>query len=110
MKKRRIPNLFVRWIKFHLFEGISKEKVVPMRHWIHTLRQVFFLLKTDVLKEMCKIPRTDMTVIRGSQDRFFCDDKDVELLVGNGFDVIEVDAGHDWNKNVADTAEKIMSR
>jgi hypothetical protein len=108
VKKRNILNLFVRWIKFHVFEGIKSEKVVPVKHWMHTLRQVLFLLKVDVLGEMQKIPRENVVVIRGRQDRFFCDNEDVEILKKNNFKIIEVDAGHDWNENVARVVEDLI--
>jgi hypothetical protein len=108
VKKRNILNLFVRWMKFHIFEGIKGEKVVPVKCWTHTFKQVLFLLKVDVLREMQKIPRGDVVVIRGRQDSFFCDEEDIEILNKNSFKVVEVEAGHDWNENVAKVVEDLI--
>lgn len=108
VKKRNLLDLFLRWIRFHIFEGIKREKVVPVKYWAHTLKQVLKLLKVDVLGEMQKIPKEDVLVIRGLQDDFFCDKEDVEILKKNNFKVIEVEAGHDWNDNVAKAVEDCL--
>ena len=62
-------------------------------------KRIMSLLKVDVLKEMQRIPREDIVVIRGKRDLFFCDKEDVEIMKQNNFKVIEVEAGHDWNKS-----------
>ncbi len=56
VRRRNIVNLFVRWLKFMMLEGLSRKTIVPIRYWIHTFKQALFLLKTDVLDEMKKIP------------------------------------------------------
>lgn len=99
IKKRSLVNLFIRWLKFLAFEGISIKKVIPLKYWWHMLRQILFLLKVDVLSEMQKIPRENIVIIKGKYDNFFCDKEDVEIMNKNNFRVVEVEAGHDWDKN-----------
>jgi hypothetical protein len=108
VKKRNIAHLFLRWIMFHISEGFPKEKAVPMRHWIYAFKRMLFLLKVDVIGQMCKIPRENVVIIRGIEDKFFCDDEDVEILRKNNFQLIEVEAGHDWNENVAKEVANIF--
>lgn len=111
VKKRGPLNLFGRWIKFLIFEGIRREKIIPLRHWLHMIKRIIALLKIDVLKEMQKIPKENLVVIKGKRDSFFCDDVDVAIMRQNNFRVIEVEAGHDWNKNekgVDDIIEKLI--
>ena len=37
-KKRSLPNLFLRWLKFLVFEGIKREKIIPVRYWFYALK------------------------------------------------------------------------
>jgi len=108
IKKRSAFNLFVRWIKFLVFEGFRGEKLVPVRYWLHVLRQVFLLLRVDVIGKLQEIPKENIFVIRGKQDNFFCDCEDVDILIKNNFKVIEVDAGHDWNSNIARAVKDVI--
>lgn len=102
IRKRSFLVHFINWIRFLIFEGFSVKKAVPFKYWCHTLRQAISLLKVDVLEEIKKIPNENIVVIRGMQDDYFCDKKDVEILKASKVKVIEVKAGHDWNENVAE--------
>ena len=108
IKKRNLLDLFVRWMRFHFFEGLSKEKEVPERFWPHTVDRAWHLLKVDVLGQMKKIPRENVFIIRGRQDDFYCDHEDLKILKENNFKVIEVEAGHDWNESVANEVAKAI--
>lgn len=108
--KRRIFLIhFVNWMKFLIFEGFDLRKAVLVKYWMHTFRQVLSLLKVDVLEQMKKIPIENIIIIKGKYDNYFCDTENLEILKTNNFKVIEVEAGHDWNEDVAKAVENIVN-
>lgn len=108
IKKRNILSLFVRWIRFLLFEGIPMKKLVPVSLWPNNIQTALRLLKTDVLEKLQQIPAENITVIRGMHDAYFCTEEDVALLQERGIDVREVSAGHDWNENINNAVMDIL--
>lgn len=98
--KRNILSLLFRWIKFFVFEGIGWEKIVPISQWAYGMKMALKLLKVDALKIIKTIPKANLFIIRGKNDKFFCDEKTRELIKTNCLNLIEVEAGHDWNKNI----------
>jgi hypothetical protein len=91
----------VSWIKFFFSEGIAWRKIIPISSWPFGFKKLFEFLKVDAFEIMSKIPKENLIVIRGKNDNYFCDKKSVEILKNNGFTVMEVEAGHDWNENIA---------
>ena len=109
IKKRNILNLFLRWIKFLVLEGIKTEKVVPITNWIYGLKKLFKLLKIDTLEIIKKIPGDNLVIIRGKKDDFFCDKESAEVIKNNNINLIETDAGHDWNEKIAEVVANLIS-
>ncbi|MDE2399531.1 MAG: hypothetical protein KGL67_00750 [Patescibacteria group bacterium] len=101
IKKENFLFVLIRWFKFFFTEGISWRKVTPIRSWLFGIKRVLEILNIDVLDTIIKIPKENITIIRGKNDNYFCDKKSVEILKNKGFKVLEVDAGHDWNENIA---------
>lgn len=107
VKKQSFFSLLIRWIKFMFSEKISIRRLVPLSHWIYAFIKLYRLLKFDVLTAMKELPKDKIIVIRGKQDKFFCDEESVQMLKQENIPVIEVDAGHLWNQNVADAVKNI---
>ncbi|QQS15280.1 MAG: response regulator [Candidatus Moraniibacteriota bacterium] len=108
VKKRALFSLFIRWIKFLLFEGIPKEKLVPLAYWPSNIKKALQLLKIDTLHELQRFPKENISIIRGTEDKYFCTTDDVAVLKNHGFTVFEVPAGHDWNENIKNTVASIL--
>ncbi len=102
-------NLIMRDIKYLFLEGIEMEKIIPFPNWIYAFKKCYQLSKINVLEEMRKLPKENITIIKGLKDDFFCDKKSVEIIKREGWRLIEVDAGHDWNQNIAEAVNKIIS-
>lgn len=109
VRKRNILSLFYRWIKFYIFEGIEWKKIVPAKYWLIGFGIIIKLLKIDVLGNIEKMPKDNLIIIRGKRDYFFCDEESVELIKKNDINLVEVDAGHDWNENIAKAVKNIIS-
>lgn len=108
VKKRRRFFHFVNWIRFLVFEGFAIKKAVPVRCWRHVFRQASALLGVDVLERMKRIPKENIIIIRGRYDDYFCDKESAGILKAGKFELIEVEAGHDWNENVAKAIADII--
>lgn len=104
VKKKHLMLFFWDWLRFFIFEGvwmIKREKVIPVRNWLYGLRQVLKLLRIDVLTFIREVPKDNLIVIRGRGDHYFCDEESAETLKENHLTLIEVDAGHDWDEEIA---------
>jgi hypothetical protein len=101
IRKRMFLVHFINWTRFLIFEGFSIKKAVPFKYWHHTFKQVMSLLSVDVLEETRKIPNENIVIIRGKHGDYFYDKEAAKILKANKIKLIEVEAGHDWNKNIA---------
>jgi hypothetical protein len=102
IRKRNLLSLFISWMEFFFSEGIKWEKITPIRSWPFGFKRLFEVLKVDVFGIMSKIPKENLVIIKGKNDNYFCDKESAEILKNNGFEVVEVEAGHDWNENIAE--------
>jgi len=108
IKKRSLPNLFLRWLKFLIFEGIEKKKIIPAKYWPYALKKFLKLKRINFLDAIKQMPKENLIVIRGKQDNFFCDEKSAKIIKDNNIRIIEVEAGHDWNENIAEAVNEII--
>jgi len=108
IRKRNILSLLWNWIKFFFIEGIRRKKIVPINNWLYGFKLVLKLLKVDVFGIIQKIPKEKFFIIKGKNDVWFCDKKSAEMIRNSGIKLIEVDAGHDWNQNIAETVKKFI--
>jgi hypothetical protein len=108
VKKRSWFSLFVRDIKFFIYEGIGKN-IIPYSSYPYAAIQVLKLLKVNVLEGVRKLPKENVFIIRGTKDYYFCDSEDVELIKKEGFNLYEVEAAHNWNENIAKKVGEIIS-
>ena len=56
------------------------------------------------------IPKEKLAVIRGVHDDFFCDAEVGEYLKKKGIILYEVDAGHTWNKSIAEEVDILVKK
>lgn len=109
IKKRSFINLLFRDVGYIFLEGIGIKKIVPVVNWPYAFKKAFRLAKIDVLEIIKKMSKGNVTIIRGKDDSFFCDKESIDLVKQEGISLIEVDAGHDWNQNIADAVSDIIS-
>jgi hypothetical protein len=110
MKKMNMISLVLRWIMYAFQEGLPMKKFVPIRYWPGAFGKVMNLAKIDFLSAIKNIPKENITVIRGKKDYFFCDEEAAKIVRENGIRLIEVDAGHDWNENIAEAVREMFLR
>ncbi len=108
IRKRNLAILFWDWLRFLFGEGIERKKIMPVSNWFHDLKELRELLKIDVWQAMQKIPKENLIVIRGKNDNYFCDQKSAAIIKNSGLKLIEVAAGHTWNKNIARAVEDCL--
>lgn len=108
VKKRNFLSLFIRDVRFFVSEGIDKDKLIPLSDWIYASFKVLKLLRIDVLRELQKLPKGNIVIIRGTKDHYFCDSENADLIKREGFTFYEVDAKHNWNEKIADKIKEII--
>ena len=54
-------------------------------------------------------PRENVVIVRGKNDRWFCDEAAARILKEEKIRCVEVDAGHDWNENIAYAIRDILT-
>lgn len=110
IRKMSAVGLGWAWIKYFFGEGIEWRRIVPMTNWIHGIKLTRQLLAVDFLAAIQKIPRENLLVIRGKDDRWICDEKAAAILKENHIRCVEVIAGHEWNKNIADAVASAIDK
>ncbi len=108
VKRRNFGEIAWDWMNFLVGELVDPRKVISPKYWAQDVWRVYQLLKVDFLEAVHKIPKENLVVVRGKHDHWICDRASVEILNANGIQTIEVEAGHDWNGNVAKTVEDLL--
>lgn len=108
VKKINFISLLIRDVRFFIAEGIDRNKIIPLSSWIFASIKVLRLLKINVLEEIKKLPKENVMIIRGIKDYYFCDSENADLIKNEGFTLYEVDAGHNWNKNIAEMVNSLI--
>ena len=110
IKKRNNINYLLRWLKFLLLVGVKKEKLVPLSNWLYVFKKIIKLLKLDVLNAIQKIPKENIVIFRGKNDKFFCDEEAVKIIKDNNIQLIEIEAGHSWNEKIAEAVGSSINK
>ena len=108
VKKINLISLLIRDVRFFIAEGIDRNKIIPLSSWIFASIKVLRLLKINVLENLRKLPKENVVIIRGTKDYYFCDSENANLIKNEGFILYEVDAGHNWNKNIAEVVNTLI--
>lgn len=110
--KKSIFYWFSKWIKYRTIEGLPKgfkHATNPSSFWWGIKKFVFFI-KYDIWEIIDNIPRSDLVVIRGKKDNFFCNDESAELIRSKQIKLIEVEeAGHNWYDEFDEEVKKIIN-
>lgn len=111
--KRNIVVWFVRWVKFIIYEGLFLERqkftINPMRY-ISELVNCVELLNIDFSKTLSNVSKDKVTVIRGKNDKFFCDDLAVNFLRSKNIKIVEVNGGHNWSEEIEKTLNNLLQK
>lgn len=107
-----IPEYFCRWIKFLSGEGtrLGKKRLKCFFHPYLGIKQGLDLINKDYNKIIEQIPKNDILVIRGKEDKYFFDEKEAEKIKEKGIRVIEIGGvGHGWSKKFDEEINKNIS-
>lgn len=107
-------NIFIwfwRWRQFLTEEGtdMNQERMKCYWHFIRDFRLLWLLLNSNLEHVLDVIPKDSITIIRGKNDQFFCDDEEAALIRNKGIKIIELDnVGHNWNDIVRKETQRII--
>ena len=102
LSKRNILIWFVHWVKYIIIDGLFFERQKFTKNPIKiiaTLLSCVKLLNMDFSKQLDTI-KDRLTIIRGKNDKYFCDNKAVEFINQKGIKLIEVEGDHNWSENI----------
>jgi len=106
--KRGVFSIGFVWIKYLIGEGIAWKKIVPIENWLYGLKLAIRLLDVDFSVIIDKIPSENIVIIRGKNDHWICDEEAVKILKEKKIRCIEVNAGHDWDENIAQAVKDLL--
>ena len=99
LPRRSVFTWFFRWINYVLHEGLFLQRQRFTKNPLLFFRELIRckkLFATDFSKTFDFIPAGKARVIRGKNDRFFCDAQAADFLRSKHVEIIEVDGGHNW--------------
>lgn len=109
--KRNVFSWLLRWIKFLFTEGTSlnRKRFATFPYFFNGIRLGLYLLSEDLMKIFSKIPRGNVAIIRGEEDKYFFNKKIADALNAKGIKIIEVKkAGHNWCKEIEKAAYELI--
>ena len=102
LEKKSLFGLFYSWLRYMIYEGAEWQNKLILDP-ILILRGVGKAIqysKIDLMEYIKKIPLSELVVIRGKKDLFYCDEEAFTLLDQSGIQIIEVDGvGHNWHRS-----------
>ena len=103
--RRDLGAWCMRWLRFITSEGLFLERQKftknPFRYAVALARNIR-LLQQDFFEMLPMVTKARITVIRGKNDKFFCDEEAVAFFRLHDIKVIEVDGGHNWCEAIED--------
>ncbi len=108
LPKRNIFAWFFRWMNYVLHEGLFFQRQKFTTNPFLFCRELvgyIQLLTVDFSGNLDSLSAGKIVVIRGKNDRFFCDNETSDFLRSKNIELIEVDGGHNW----CEAIEKAMS-
>jgi|SRR3989344_7826518 len=111
LPKRSLFRWLLKWVKYMVKEGLflkrQKLTINPIRY-TKALTTCIKLLSIDFSNILDNVPKDKITVIRGKDDRFFCDELAVNFLKSKNIKVIEVKGGHNWSEEIEETMNNLI--
>lgn len=101
-------HIFRRWLMSMMEEGthISRKRLIVFLSVIPASVKAFILFKVPALKIINTIPRGNLIVIYGEDDKYLCDFDLVHTLAEKGFKTIKVKgSGHNYDAKI----EKVIA-
>ncbi|MBU1039248.1 hypothetical protein KKC17_03455 [Patescibacteria group bacterium] len=108
--KKPWPIILFNWFKYLNQEGFKESQFIKQEHWWSSLKLVFKLIKIDLLPELIKIPKSNLLIIKGEDDSFFCDQTVKTLAERYNLPLKLVKAGHNWNANIFEQVQAAINK
>ncbi|HCP08269.1 MAG TPA: hypothetical protein DIT25_00490 [Candidatus Moranbacteria bacterium] len=107
-------NSFVwmcRWLRYALSGAMTYDRMNPLWNFPYAFYKFFKVNDVDPLEMIEKIGKDKITVVRGIQDHFFCDNYSVKMLQEKNINLVEVEnLGHEWDEKYDDLVKKIIEK
>lgn len=110
--KRNIFIWFFQWLWFMVsgFRSKNKEITNNFGQLIFGLSQSVKLLRSDIGSMIKNLPKENIYVLRGKEDKYFCDEKCRIYLSQNNIKTIELNTNHDWSEKYVLAIDEIINK
>jgi hypothetical protein len=105
-------NFFMRWLKFLFGEGspVGKKRIKCFFHPYLNIKQGLELVFKNYEKIIDCIPKNEIILMRGENDKYFFDEVVADKLRLKGIKILEIEgAGHSWNKKFNQEINKLIN-
>ena len=109
LPQKNFLQWFFSWLRFAFKGKIRIDKTMGIKQLFPAIKNFSALLKFNPLAIAEKIPKENLTIIRGANDKFFCNDKVAEIIRNNDIKLIEIEGlGHEWNEKFFDAIRDVI--
>ena len=112
LPKRSFIAWVLRWLKYVANEGLLLERqrftYNPIKYSLELINCIK-LLSIDFSNVLDALPKEKVTVIRGTNDRFFCDDTAATYVRSKNIRLIEFNGGHNLSEALEKTLNSVIS-
>lgn len=112
LPKRNIFIWFARWMRYLMTEGIFLEKQHFTKNPIKFFWEIIVaikLLNIDFDPILESFPKERLTVIRGKDDKFCCDEQSAHYLKSKGIKIIDANGEHNWSEDIETEMNKLFN-
>lgn len=110
LPKRSFFVWFARWVKYVVTEGLYLQRQHFTKNPIRFGAELINCIKLfhmDFSQVLANFPQARLTVMRGKDDRFFCDDKAVRFLLSLNVNIVEFAGAHNLSLELEKTLDLI---
>ncbi len=108
LPQKKILPLIFRWTKYITQEPVYHVKTIAWKYLLSNILNVIKLHQLNIEEIINQVSRDNLYIIRGVEDKYFCDVASAQFIKNHGWNLIEVPGcGHNWNKKFDEVIAKL---
>jgi hypothetical protein len=111
IERKNIFKAAIHWFRFYFQEGIKyTECFLGFKYFPRNIAKFLKLSEENYWKILKDVPKNQITILHGANDRHLCGDDICKKIKSFGFNVVEIsEAGDYWHKNFDDAIMEIVN-
>jgi len=109
--KRGVISWMYRWIKYALSGALAYDKQNSFIYFPYAFLRYLLIVNVDIIKKIELFGKDKVVVVRGSRDKYFCDDVAAKNIRASGITLFEADnLGHEWCKEYDSAVKQFIKQ